>query len=666
MSWERLQALYRGNSALRWPYPIRYDVENSVEVDVLVIGGGIAGCWAAISAARKGARVAIVEKGSVLGSGAGTGCDHWQWSITGVPGVEITAEEFTQALIDNHGGYCNGISRYIQAREGYETLLDLEQMGGKVRDTEDVFKGAQFRDERTKLLFAYDYVNKIVLRVWGTTFKPALVKELKRLKVEMFERVMGTGLLTEKNEQGTRVIGATGVNVRTGEFYVFRSNATIIASARPQRIWTFSTELAGSADLRTPGSIGGGYAMAWKAGAQFAMMEKSIQQGITIHPSTAHGSGHPSNTWYPCTIVDATGKEIPWVDRDGKILKSFEERTRPLPGQKFFIKGGGQSSLPHQGLREYMGPRLANVDAMLEKGEVTLPLYADLPGLPEQERRAIFGLMVGQEAKTKLTYINYTRAGFDPDKDMLMSYQQLIGGGGYGTSATGAKFVAGFPYIRNAHSGISGGPVVNWDLMTTVEGLYAAGDGILGGNDHSHAAATGRYAGRKAASYALQAPRAELDQREITEERKRVYRPLERRDGVHWKELLAGINKTMQAYCGHVKSENLLKMGLGFFDDLKDVVDSELFATNPHDLGNALGVVDVLTTASEIIIPACLARKASSLFLHFQRAEYPDLDPPEWNRFITLWQEDGTIKEGELPIDFGSPFEDNYLAHSDP
>ena len=45
-----------------WPYPIRYDSEQEIETDILVIGGGIAGCWAAISAARTGVKVAMVEK----------------------------------------------------------------------------------------------------------------------------------------------------------------------------------------------------------------------------------------------------------------------------------------------------------------------------------------------------------------------------------------------------------------------------------------------------------------------------------------------------------------------------------------------------------------------------------------------------------------------------
>ena len=35
-----------------WPYPVRYEEEHEVETDILVVGGGIAGCWAAISAAK--------------------------------------------------------------------------------------------------------------------------------------------------------------------------------------------------------------------------------------------------------------------------------------------------------------------------------------------------------------------------------------------------------------------------------------------------------------------------------------------------------------------------------------------------------------------------------------------------------------------------------------
>ena len=75
-----------------WPYPIRYEVEKEISADVLVLGGGIAGCHAAINAAKKGAKVVVVEKGSVIRSGAGgAGIDHWHDACTN-PCSKITPE----------------------------------------------------------------------------------------------------------------------------------------------------------------------------------------------------------------------------------------------------------------------------------------------------------------------------------------------------------------------------------------------------------------------------------------------------------------------------------------------------------------------------------------------------------------------------------------------
>ncbi len=58
-------------------------------------------------------------------------------------------------------------------------MKDMETFGGKIRDTEGEFAGADFRDEKTGLMFAYDYENKFTIRVWGTTFKPALYKRVE-------------------------------------------------------------------------------------------------------------------------------------------------------------------------------------------------------------------------------------------------------------------------------------------------------------------------------------------------------------------------------------------------------------------------------------------------------------------------------------------------------
>ena len=48
-------------------------VERSVGADVLVIGGGVAGCAAAIASARNGVKTILVENTGVLGGQAGIG-----------------------------------------------------------------------------------------------------------------------------------------------------------------------------------------------------------------------------------------------------------------------------------------------------------------------------------------------------------------------------------------------------------------------------------------------------------------------------------------------------------------------------------------------------------------------------------------------------------------
>ena len=124
----------------------------------LIVGGGVAGCHAAISAARSGARVVLAETGHAKRSGSGgAGVDHWHGAVTN-PCSKVTPLDYTQACYGHAPtGTTNGIARYIICTEGWDTLLECEEMGVQIRDVKDEFKGADFRDEETKLMFAYDY-----------------------------------------------------------------------------------------------------------------------------------------------------------------------------------------------------------------------------------------------------------------------------------------------------------------------------------------------------------------------------------------------------------------------------------------------------------------------------------------------------------------------------
>ena len=97
-----------------WPYPDEFGQTETVDSDILVLGGGLAGCFAAIAAARKGKKVVLIEKGATKRSGAaGTGFDHWESACTN-PCSQVTPEEIANAYVDEQDHYSNGIAHYIE------------------------------------------------------------------------------------------------------------------------------------------------------------------------------------------------------------------------------------------------------------------------------------------------------------------------------------------------------------------------------------------------------------------------------------------------------------------------------------------------------------------------------------------------------------------------
>jgi len=646
-------------SKYTWPWSLRYGEITEVSCDVLIVGGGIAGCWAAIKAAQRGAKVVIAEKGVTVKSGAGgMGCDHW--AMVAKPIGKLTAEEIAGAP-----AFGNQLTAYICARDSYDTLMELEKMGGKIRDTLDEFKGAEFRDEDTKFLWAYDYVNKHTLRVWGLTFKPALHSECLRLGVKIYDRVMVTSMLTEGGKPGTRVVGATGINTRTGEFYIFKAKAVVLTTGGVERVFQFSSEYGGLNCFNPMYCTGDGLAMASKVGAVFADLEV-CRPMIDAHCAGGFGyamyaTGNPHNTWYACSMVDADGKEIPWVDANGKILESVSDRYKPVPGQKYLKQPLviDYPDIKEIVPKEYLPPGLLfagkHVDTgvfahfsklnpyfmeAVKKGEIKLPLYADLPSMPEQERRVIFGLMIPQEGKCWVVYRNLTQAGFNPEKDLLQGYQGLISAP---RDWLGTMF--GF-----------GGIVPDWDLKAFgIEGLYVAGSVGLGAGAHPGAAGTGRWAGAHAADYAAKAPEPTIDKQQVEAEMERVYAPVLRaQDGTGkytWKEINAAISKVMREYRGEILCESVMKIGLIWLNELEESEVQEMYARNPHELVRCLEVLNILDVA-RLILHSSLARKASSKVLGFYRVDYPELDPPEWQKHVTVQIVNGEAKIGDLPFDY--------------
>ncbi len=56
----------------------------------------------------------------------------------------------------------------------------------------------------------------------------------------------------------------------------------------------------------------------------------------------------------------------------------------------------------------------------------------------------------------------------------------------------------------------------------------------------------------------------------------------------------------------------------------------------------------------------------------FKRLDYPTVDPPEWNKFVTIRLRDGEVKVGELPFNYWllpphapTTYQKNYKRHCD-
>jgi succinate dehydrogenase/fumarate reductase flavoprotein subunit len=271
--------------------------------------------------------------------------------------------------------------------------------------------------------------------------------------------------------------------------------------------------------------------------------------------------------------------------------------------------------------------------------------------MPELERRAIWGLMVGEEGKTRIPILqNYSEAGFDPDKDLLQSYGE------------GWKSAAFLPQERQLF-GYPGGLVNDWTLKTNLDGLYAAGDQLFASNCHGHAAATGHYAGRHAATYAKGASHAAVDDQQAGAERDRIHSLVNGFGGVGWKEVNATIACIMQEHCGAKKSAEVLAPGLLKLREIRRNEALHLRPRNPHELTRTLEVLNILINA-ELVIHACLAREASAKYLLFERADHPEVDPPVWSKFVTVRFEDGKVVEGALPLDYYGSLKENYEKHN--
>ena len=188
-----------------------------VTSDILILGAGLGGTIASLKAKRENPDLSVVcvEQGWHGYNGQSTRAGHG-WSYLA---PEDDTGEFCEEQIKNnrYGLYLNDQDYMISfADQMREAPFELEEMGAVFAHNADgslhyhrEFKGKKSSSCNVDL----DFV------------KP-LEQNAKGAGVRIFERVFFTNFLTE----GKRVVGAVGVHLDTGEFFVFRAKAVLNAA----------------------------------------------------------------------------------------------------------------------------------------------------------------------------------------------------------------------------------------------------------------------------------------------------------------------------------------------------------------------------------------------------------------------------------------------------
>lgn len=239
-----------------------------LETDVLVIGGGLAGCWAAVAAARAGVRTTLVEKGYCGASGvtATAGPGHW-WA---------PPEAREQAIAERNGRAFGLADPAWMARILDLTWRTLPTLADYYAFPTDDRGQVQYRSLRG----------------------PEYMRAMRRLAVDAGVRILDHSpaleLLTLRDGA---VAGAAGLQTQTGRDWVIRSGAVVIASGG----CAFASDLLGSAN-----NTGDGLLMGVEAGADLSGMEFTNYYTVAAKGTTMTRSMAYSFARY----FDAAGAEL--------------------------------------------------------------------------------------------------------------------------------------------------------------------------------------------------------------------------------------------------------------------------------------------------------------------------------------------------------------------
>ena len=362
-----------------------------IDTDVLIIGAGGAGMYAALAAARAGASVCLVDR-ALIGRGGATVMA--QMTVAAAMGDECP-DHWEHHLADTLAagrGLCDPALARLLCEMGPERIREMDEWktGWARRDGK---AGSPLKQviapghDRPRCVYV-DFLNT------GPAVSKALRAQLNRVAaVRRIGDVMVTDIVVSEGE----AIGAAGFGLRTGEPVALAAKTTIIATGGLTRLYRRN-----SASVNMSGD---GYALALRAGAELIDME--FVQFFPIGHLAPRLIGMDPIMWDPFRyklggrLTNARGEEI--ADRygnaeDGKYVLTRDVATwailKEVEAGRGTPAGGAWLSfrhIPDEELRRAFGPvidRLAKngIDLTRQDVEVAPIAHYHMGGVRVNER----------------------------------------------------------------------------------------------------------------------------------------------------------------------------------------------------------------------------------------------------------------------------------------
>lgn len=394
-------------------------LSKSLETDVLVIGGGIAGLMAAIGAAETGARVILADKANTKRSGSGaTGNDHFLCYIPEKHGddIKVIMREVADSLV---GAFHDTKLTRRFLDESFAVVKMWEEYGIEMRPHGDwEFMG-----------HAYPGRPRIWLKYGGHNQKPALTAAALKAGVKILNHLPAVDLIAEDGE----VRGALLLDVRDEEpsFVVVAAQKVVLATGTANRLYAPAgtpTKLFNTAFC--PSCAGAAQAQAWRAGARLVNLELPNR-----HAGPKYFARCGKSTWiglyrYP----------------DGKLLGPFVTRpTKEL--------GDITSDVWNSAFTDVM-----------KNGRG--PAYLDCSGTSAEDLKFMRWGMESEGLTGLLDYMD--KEGIDPARQAVefMQYEPHLIGRGLDVDINGESSLKGLygagDMVGNFRADIGGAAVYGW------------------------------------------------------------------------------------------------------------------------------------------------------------------------------------------------------------